>query len=338
VHLLGRSPPQGSERQFAQDVIARQASHLGRIVEDLLDVSRASSGKFSLEREPLDLHVAVEQALHALRAAGKTADRRVACEGSAVWVDADRTRVEQVVSNLVSNAVQHTPPRGNISLCVARQGDEAVLVVSDDGAGMSAETVARAFELFYQGHQDPDRKRGGLGIGLTLARRIVEMHGGTIGVASEGPGRGASFTIRMPSIPAPHAAHAGGAIESAPAGRQVVIVEDSSDTRLSLQKILEHEGHTVHTAADGPTGLEAILRHRPDVALVDIGLPGLDGYRLVEKLRVAGLRTYLVALTGYGLAEDKKRARAAGFDAHLTKPAPMDELIRLVSEAGQEAA
>jgi len=338
VHLLGRSPPQGTEFLFAQDVIARQSSHLARIVEDLLDVSRAISGKISLERLPLDLHVAVEQALHALRAAGKTADRRVECQGVAVWVEADQTRVEQVVSNLVSNAVQHTKPRGRIDLRVAAENGQALLTVSDDGAGMSAETATRAFELFYQAPQDPDRKRGGLGIGLTLTRQIVELHGGTIGLASDGPGRGTTFTIRMPAIPAPHAARAGGAHAGAAAGRQVVIVEDSNDTRLSLQKILESEGHTVHTAADGPSGLETILRHKPDVALVDIGLPGLDGYRLVERLRLAGIRTYLVALTGYGLTEDKTRARAAGFDAHLTKPAPLDEVIRLISEAGQEPA
>jgi len=332
VHLLGRAPANGSERQFAEEVIARQATHLARIVEDLLDVGRAISGKMSLAREPLDLHLAVEQALSSLRAAGRTADRRVDCEGAAVWIQADRTRMEQVVSNLVSNAVQHTRPRGSIILRVAAQDGEAVLTVSDDGAGMSAETAARAFELFYQAEQDPDRRRGGLGIGLTLVRRIVETQGGTITGASGGPGRGSMFTVRFPAIAAPHAARARHAPNSG-VSRQVVIVEDSIDTRLSLQKILEHEGHTVHTAADGPSGLAAILRYRPDVALVDIGLPGLDGYRLAERLRFAGLRTYLVAVTGYGLAEDKKRARASGFDAHITKPAAMDELIRLVSGA-----
>jgi len=336
VHLLGRAPAHGAEWHFAQEVIARQATHLSHIVADLLDVGRAVSGKLSLEREPLDLRLAVELALESLRTGGKLADRRVECGGASVWVQADRTRIEQVVSNLVSNAVQHTRPQGRIQVRLAAQGDYALVTVSDDGAGMSAETVAHAFDLFYQGQQDPDRKRGGLGMGLTLVRRIVEMHGGSIAGASDGPGRGSTFTLRLPAIAAPHAARNGEA-HGASRGRQVVIVEDSSDTLISLQKVLEHEGHTVHTAADGPSGLAVILRHRPDVALVDIGLPGLDGYRLAERLRLAGLRTYLVALTGYGLAEDKKRARAAGFDAHLTKPAPMDELIRLVSEARHAA-
>ena len=334
VHLLGRAPAHGAEWHFAQEVIERQATHLSHIVADLLDVGRAVSGKLSLEREPLDLRLAVELALESLRTGGKLADRRVECGGASVWVQADRTRIEQVVSNLVSNAVQHTRPQGRIQVRLAAQGDYALVTVSDDGAGMSAETAAHAFDLFYQGQQDPDRKRGGLGMGLTLVRRIVEMHGGSIAGTSDGPGRGSTFTLRLPAIAAPHTARNGGA-HGASRGRQVVIVEDSSDTLISLQKVLEHEGHTVHTAADGPSGLAVILRHRPDVALVDIGLPGLDGYRLVERLRFAGLRTYFVALTGYGLPADKKRAREAGFDAHLTKPAPMDEILRLVSEAGR---
>jgi signal transduction histidine kinase len=333
AHLLGRAPAHGAEWQFAQEVIARQATHLSHIVEDLLDVGRAISGKMSLALEPLDLHLAVEQALQSLRASGKTADRRVECLGGSAWVEADRTRIEQAVSNLVSNAVRHTQPRGRIGLRVFSWDGQAILTVSDDGAGMDAETAARAFELFYQAHQDPDRKQGGLGIGLTLVRRIAELHGGTASGASEGRGQGSTFTLRIPLIAPPRAARSGDALAGAPSGRQVVIVEDSSDTRLSLQKILEHEGHTVHTAADGPSGLAAILHHEPDIALVDIGLPGLDGYRLAERLRYAGIRTYLVALTGYGLAQDKQRAREAGFDAHLTKPAAMEELIRLVSDA-----
>ena len=338
AHLLGRAPVHGAEWHFAQQVIARQATHLAHIVEDLLDVGRAISGKLTLNHEPLDLHSAVEQALQSLRTGGRLADRRIDWQGGSAWVEADRTRIEQVVSNLVSNAVQHTQPRGRISLRVYARDGQAVLAVSDDGEGMSAQTAARAFELFFQARQDPARERGGLGIGLTLVRRIVEMHGGTIRGESEGVGRGATFTLQLPLIPEPRIARSGAAPGGVAAGRQVVIVEDSSDTRISLQKILEHEGHTVHTAADGPSGLAAILRHQPDVALVDIGLPGLDGYRLAERLRFAGIRTYLVALTGYGLSEDKKRAREAGFDAHLTKPAPMEEILKLVSGARPSAA
>jgi diguanylate cyclase len=343
MHLLDRAVPRSADWRLAHDVIGRQSSHLAHMVDDLLDVGRTIAGKISLERQPLDLHLAVDHALGALRAAGKTVGRHVDYQGSSVWVSADRTRIEQVLSNLVSNAVKHTPEGGRIALRVAAEGREVVLTVADDGAGMDAETAARAFELFFQSKREPDRGRGGLGIGLTLARRIVEMHGGTIGIGSDGPGRGAIATVRLPVIAPPRVAGATPRVAAAanPRGasrsaRQVVIVEDSQDSRLSLQMVLESEGHTVHTAADGPSGLDTILQVRPDVALVDIGLPGLDGYRLAERLRSAGLRTYLIALTGYGRREDRKRAREAGFDAHVTKPPPVDYLLRLVSEVSEK--
>jgi CheY-like chemotaxis protein len=249
-------------------------------------------------------------------------------------VDADRTRIEQVMNNLVANAVQHTVAGGRIAVRVERLADAVLLTVSDDGVGMDAETLTRAFELFFQGRQGPERKRGGLGIGLTLVRRIVELHGGAIEVASEGPNRGATFTIRLPTIaqptevPAP--AQRVGAAHGA-RSRLVVIVEDSEDARLSLQMILEDQGHTVHTADDGLSGYDVIANVQPDVALIDIGLPGLDGYGLAEQLRSSGLRTYLIALSGYGLDEDRNRAQRAGFDAHLTKPPPMDRLLAMIA-------
>ena len=332
VHLLQHASADDKHRQFAQDVIARQSQHLTRIVDDLLDVGRALTGKMMLHRQPLDLHAAVSDAIRTLDAAGATAGRRVALEGASVWVDADRTRIEQVVNNLVSNAAQHTTAGGRIALRVGAVAGSAELTVSDDGVGMDAEIAARVFDLFFQGHQGPERKRGGLGIGLTLARRIVELHGGAIEVASEGVGRGTTFTFRLPAIAAPAASTAAQRAE-APVrrARRVVIVEDSEDARLSLQKILEREGHTVHTAADGPSGFDAISSLQPDVALIDIGLPGIDGYRLAEQLRSTGQSIYLIALTGYGLAEDRHRAHASGFHAHLTKPPPMHRLLALVS-------
>ena len=338
VHLLGVAGARGGDWRFAHDIIARQSTHLARIVDDLLDVGRAIAGKIVLERRALDLHRAVDEALSALQAAGKTAGRRVEYRGSSVWVNADRTRIEQVLSNLVSNAVQHTSAGGRIALSVAASGGEVLLAVVDDGAGMDAETAARAFELFFQGRQDPDRRKGGLGIGLTLARRIVEMHGGTISAASEGPGTGASFAVRLPAMPMPYSAGEARTEARSRDARRVVIVEDSPDARLSLQKVLESEGHIVHTAADGPSGLDAIVRTRPDVALVDIGLPGLDGYHLARRVRSLGLPTCLVALTGYGLGGDKDEARAAGFDAHLTKPPPIGALLRLVAEGSVRPA
>jgi nitrogen-specific signal transduction histidine kinase len=330
VHLLQHASADDKHRQFAQDVIARQSQHLTRIVDDLLDVGRALTGKMLLHRQPVDLHATVSDAIGTLEAAGTTLGRRVEAEGASVWIDADRTRIEQVVNNLVSNAAQHTTTGGRIALRVRAVAGSAELTVSDDGVGMEAEIAARVFELFFQGHQGPERKRGGLGIGLTLARRIVELHGGTIEVASAGLGRGTTFTFRLPAIAAPaKAKHS--AETPVRRARRVVIVEDSEDARLSLQKILEREGHTVHTAADGPSGFDAISSLHPDVAVIDIGLPGIDGYRLAEQLRSTGQSIYLIALTGYGLAEDRSRAHASGFHAHFTKPPPMDRLLALVS-------
>jgi signal transduction histidine kinase len=333
VHLLQRSGSNGTQRQFAEDVIARQTMHLSRIVDDLLDVGRAIAGKISLQRESIDVFATVEETLRALAAAGITADRRVELQGAAAWVNADRTRIVQVVTNLVSNAVQHTGVGGRISVDVASRANGIELAVSDDGVGMDSETAARVFELFFQAHQGPERKRGGLGLGLTLARRIVELHGGTIEVASDGPGTGATFAIRLPAIAPSAEATAVQPSTKVGCARHVVIVEDSQDSRVSLQKILEQEGHTVHTATDGQSGFNVIAQMRPDVALIDIGLPGLDGYDLAQQVRSIGLRTYLIALTGYGLAEDRKRALASGFDAHMTKPPQMDRLLALVASA-----
>jgi len=333
VHLLQRAGPNETHRHFAEDVIARQSLHLTRIVDDLLDVGRAIAGKISLHRESLDVNSAVAETLRSLAAAGITTARRVEHEGMAGWVHADRTRIVQIVSNLVSNAVQHTANDGRIALRVDANPHTVELTVSDDGAGMEAETAARVFDLFYQAQQGPDRKRGGLGIGLTLARRIVDLHGGTIEVASDGLGKGATFTVRLPANPPLRAISSLQPESGVGTARQVVIVEDVEDSRLSLQRILEQEGHTVHTASDGPSGLDVIAQVRPDVALIDIGLPGLDGYGLAQRVRSSGQRIYLIALTGYGLAEDRSRALASGFDAHLTKPPPMDRLLAMVATA-----
>jgi len=331
VHLLQRSEVNSAQRQFAEDVIARQSSHLTRIVDDLLDVGRAIAGKISLQRDSIDVFATVEETLRALAAAGITRGRHVDLQGSTAWVNADRTRLVQVVSNLVSNAVQHTVEGGQIGLRVRSTADTVELVVRDDGVGMDAETAARVFELFFQAHQGPERKRGGLGLGLTLARRIVELHEGSIEVTSGGPGTGAAFTVRLPAG-APLAENATSLRLTVGRGaRQIVIVEDSEDSRLSLQRILEQEGHTVHTAADGRSGFDVISQMRPDVAVIDIGLPGLDGYGLATQVRSMGLRTFLIALTGYGLAEDRRRAFASGFDAHVTKPPQMDQLLALVA-------
>jgi signal transduction histidine kinase/CheY-like chemotaxis protein len=337
VHLLRRFEARNPQERLAHEMVARQTTHLTRMVDDLLDVGRAIAGKMSLQRERIDLNALVNDALRGLATADRTTDRQVTYTGTPVWVDADRTRLEQVLTNLVVNAVQHTASGGQIAVTISPRGDAVEIAVADDGDGMDPETAARVFELFYQAGQGPERKRGGLGIGLTLAKRIVDLHGGSIEVASAGPGWGATFTLRLPAIPAQSSRRAGtqGAMLQG-TSRRVVIVEDSEDARVSLQLVLEAEGHDVRTAADGPSGVDVITRWRPDVAVVDIGLPGMDGYGVASKVRAAGLRTPLVALTGYGLPEDKQRALNSGFDAHLTKPAAIEQLLSLIAAAPRQ--
>lgn len=333
AQLLKRSGMDSEQRSFAEDVIARQSAHLSHIIEDLLDVGRAISGKISLHRELLNAHATMDETLQALAAAGITAGRRVSLGGAGGWVNADRTRIVQVVGNLVSNAAQHTLPGGRIDVRVDTHGELVEITVSDDGVGMDTETAVRAFELFFQAQQGPERKRGGLGLGLTLARRIIELHDGTITVSSDGPGTGTTFSIRLPAA-TPQSTSAATRGPAAPVtGRRVVLVEDMDDSRLGLQAIFEQEGHTVHTAADGRGGLDLISKVRPDVAVIDIGLPGLDGYELAERVRSLGLRIHLIALTGYGLPEDRRKAFASGFDAHLTKPPRMDHLLEMIATA-----
>ncbi len=205
VHLLQHAESSSAQRQFAQEIIARQTSHLVRIVDDLLDVGRALVGKIALERKPVEVHAAVAEALRTLDTAGITRGRHVELSGTTAWVNGDRARIEQVITNLVANAAQHTVEGGHINVRVEALQDAVELTVSDDGAGMDAETVARAFELFFQAQQRPEDRRGGLGIGLTLVRRIAELHDGTIRVASAGLGAGTTFTLRLPAIAAPRA-------------------------------------------------------------------------------------------------------------------------------------
>jgi NO-binding membrane sensor protein with MHYT domain/CheY-like chemotaxis protein/two-component sensor histidine kinase len=331
IVLIDRAAPGDPDWKLARDVLARQAAHLGRIVDDLLDVGRAVAGKMSLNMQPLGLRRVVAQALGAL--AARTAGRRVEFQGVACWVQADRTRIEQVVTNLVANAVQHTAAGGSIRVEVFCEEGQAGLRVSDDGAGMDEETALRAFELFFQAPDKLRAGKGGLGIGLTLVRRIVELHGGTVSAESKGRGAGATFTVRLPLIAAPRRGLDTGASPGVRAARSIVVVEDADDARATLHRLLEGEGHSVCAAADGESGLRAILDRAPDVAIVDIGLPGLDGYELARRVRSAGVPAYLIALTGYGLPEDRQRADAAGFDVHLTKPASVDELLKLVADA-----
>jgi PAS domain S-box-containing protein len=305
----------------ATQIIARQTQHLARLMDDLLDVGRVVTGKIILERRAMDLLAAARRAVATLRAAGVTERHDVSVDGRPVWVDGDATRLEQVVTNLVSNALKFTPAGGTIRVWVGVEGGEALLRVSDSGVGMSPELLPRIFDLFVQGDQPPERASGGLGIGLTLVRQLVELHDGRVEARSAGPGQGSVFTIRLPVAPTT-VSHDGGSRQAGVAPCRILIVEDNADARDMLLALLTLDRHEVVTAADGPAGVDAALRLRPDVALVDIGLPGLNGYEVARRIRAteSGRAIKLIALTGYGQSEDMRQAREAGFDLHLVKP------------------
>jgi PAS domain S-box-containing protein len=312
----------------ATNVIARQVSQLARLTDDLFDVSRVISGRAVLEREPLELLETAERAVNTLRTAGKINRQTVTLEGQPVWIDADAARIEQIVINLVGNALKYTPPGGSILVQVTHSGPTALIRVEDTGAGISPDMLPRVFDAFVQGAPPPDRAQGGLGIGLTLVKQLAELHGGRVEARSDGPGKGSIFTVRLPMIaqpalrPRPSGPSGDKQTPSSASRLRVLVIEDNDDSREMLRSLLELSGHIVTEASNGPSGIEAALGAHPDIAFVDIGLPGFDGYEVARRLRAApetkGLR--LIAVTGYGLPGDNQRAREAGFDAYLTKP------------------
>ena len=328
-----RSPEQA---ESAKGIIGRQIGHVNRLVDDLLDAARVATGKITLARERFDLAELVRRVMDTARAAGVTNRHRIVVESVPVAIDGDPTRVEQVVSNLVGNAARYTPAGGTITVAVRAEGDSAILSVRDSGVGMSPELLERAFDLFSQGARGIERTQGGLGIGLTLVRRLAELHGGTAEAASDGEGHGSTFTVRLPRAVALPAAQAAAAPAAAAAGRRVLIVEDNDDARAMLRAAVELAGHHVEDRADGASGLAAALALRPDVAVVDLGLPRLDGFEVARGIRAGrpdGGGPLLIALTGYGQPEDQRKARAAGFDRHFTKPVDTDALLRAIAEA-----
>ena len=334
--LLDAAGAQASVATRARGIISRQVAHLARLTDDLLDASRALTGKIVLRREPLDLSVAALQTITTLKASGRLGAHQVVHDLRSVWVDADPVRLDQVITNLLVNAVKYTPEGGTIRVGVKPDGHEAVLTVADDGIGMSPELAARAFELFVQGQRELDRSQGGLGIGLTLVRRLAEMHGGAAAAYSAGEDRGSEFVVRLPTTPRPATIVEAPPL-AAPGPRSILVVEDNDDARESLRMLLEAQGHETQMAADGASGLEMAVGWQPDIALVDIGLPGLDGYELSRRVRSAHLprRIFLVALTGYGAPEDRDRAFAAGFDAHIAKPVDRTVLASLLATAAR---
>ena len=337
AQLLKVADPEDAVAAQARDVIERQTKHMRRLIEDLLDVSRIAMGKASLARRPLDMADAVAHAVDAFRDAGRLAGRRLEVSASPVWVDGDRERLEQIAFNLLDNAIKFTSPGAKVTVTVKQEGAEAVLVVSDEGEGIAPELLGRVFDLFVQGEHGIDREKGGMGIGLALVKMLAGMHGGTAAASSAGPGRGSTFTVRLPAVEAVRTTTPAAISRPPPRARRILVIEDNDDAREMLRECLALSGHEVQGARDGATGLALAERISPEVALIDIGLPDMDGYEVARRLRSARDGTIsLIALTGYGQPEDRRRALEAGFDMHLTKPVETERLEEVMAAVGKK--
>jgi signal transduction histidine kinase/CheY-like chemotaxis protein len=340
THILERVGQQDAVGIHQRTVIGRQTSHLARLIDDLLDASRVTSGKIHLQRQEVDLREVVSRALRELDTAAQAQRQRLSFTAGPepFRVVGDLRRLEQVVANLVHNAINYTQEGGDIQVSLAREGSEVVLRVADNGVGIAAEKLPHIFDLFAIKEQLPDRPAGGLGIGLPLVRALVEMHGGKVHVHSAGPDRGSEFVVRLPVGADTRPTPAGTDSAAPPRGRRVLVIEDDPDGRETLRTMLTMWGHQVEVASDGAQGVEQALALRPEVALVDIGLPQLDGYQVARQVRATlGREIFLIALTGYGQPHDYRRAFEAGFDAHLVKPAEPEDLHKLLQQLGASA-
>lgn len=330
----GLSP---ENRNSAEGVLERQTAQLDRLVNDLLDVGRVVSGKIEIEHAPIDLGRVIDAAVQAIKTSGRARAEALSVNHSEpAFVLGDFARLQQVVMNLLSNAIAHTTENDSIEVSVTREGKFAVLCVADTGSGFEEKDRTAIFDLFYQVDRDLHRQ-GGLGIGLTLVKRLVEMHGGTVAAFSAGIGKGARFTVRLPLTTvntAVAAAQDTGSQATRPL--KILLVDDNEDVRISMRLLLEEEQHKVSVAADGRAGVDAALSSKPQVAIVDIGMPGMDGYEVARVLREElGADIYLIAMTGYGAPQDVQLAKDAGFDEHITKPASFTELNAILATAAQ---
>jgi PAS domain S-box-containing protein len=318
----------------ARSIIGRQVQHLAHLVDDLLDVSRVVTGKIALEQRPLDFADLVHRAVAVC--GERQNGHRLQISTQPVWIQGDLVRMEQIVNNIVGNAVKYTPAGGTIRVGVCADGGKAELRVEDDGYGIAPDLLPRVFDLFVQGERTLERAQGGLGIGLTLVRRLVELHGGRVSASSEGPGRGSVFTVTLPRIPMPQVSQPPTQVGHHDVSSQrVLIIEDNRDAREMFRIMLELSGHEVLEAEEGVSGLELLKSNRPDVAVIDVGLPGLNGYEVARRFREEpdSSAVVLVALTGYGTTEAQERSRKSGFNYHLIKPVNGEALEEIIREA-----
>ena len=326
-----------SHLEWARGVIDRQITHLTHLVDDLLDVSRITTGKITLRRDQVDLREVVARGVEATRPLieARRQQLSVTVPETPVVVNGDVTRLTQVVLNLLNNASKYTPEAGQITLTVVKKTELARIIVRDTGIGIPPDILPTIFDLFAQGHRTLDRAEGGLGIGLTLVRRLIEMHGGDVRAISEGANRGSEFTVQLPltrdrAESGPDAP----AVDAPAPSRRILIVDDNEDSAESMAMLLQLGGHDTRTAPDGPRALEIAQEYGPDLVLLDLGLPGMSGFEVADHLRsLPGFeKVVLVAMTGYGQDEDRRRTKAAGFAHHLVKPVDPATLDKLVTE------
>jgi PAS domain S-box-containing protein len=316
-------------------IIDRQTRHLSRLLDDLLDVARVTADKINLRRRPVDLCELANTCVQSLRDSDRVSGHRITFSGAPAVVNADPTRIEQILTNLLDNAVKYTPAGGCIDVDVCVEPCEAVLRVTDAGTGIAPDMLPRIFDLFAQGKAGDDRTAG-LGVGLTLARRLVELHGGSIAASSDGIGTGSRFTVRLPLAQDQAVPIAPPRFPARPLPRRLLVIEDNDDAREAVRTLLEVLGHQVTVAADGEQGLALAMASQPDAVLIDLGLPTLDGFQVAAALRATpeGQRMRLIALTGYGQPQDRDRTRAAGFDVHIVKPVEESTLSRAIAGDG----
>ena len=320
---------------WARDVLGRQVSHMTHLVDDLMEVSRITQGRLQLRRQSVELAPVLDMALHSVETIALQAGHRIHVQQppDPVWLDADATRLSQMVANLLTNAVKYTPPQGQIWLTVAPLADEVLVTVRDSGIGIAPEHLLTVFDMFSQLEPALSRAQGGLGIGLSLVRGLAELHGGSICARSAGVGPGREFELRLPLPPsaaaqAPVAAPAEGQLQAGTRNGKVLVIDDNLDAADTLSMALEILGYTVQTSYDGPTGIALAQSFMPSVILLDIGLPDMNGYEVARYLRGTdfGAAAILVAVTGWGQDKDRQLALGAGFDLHLTKPVDFREL------------
>jgi signal transduction histidine kinase len=338
VQILDMKMPRTAETGSALDVIERQMQHMTRLIDDLMDLSRITRNKIELQRRPARLadivHAALETSQPLIEAGGHRFT--LTMPGEPIMLNADATRLAQALSNLLNNAAKFTPRGGHIALRVERNGNDAVLRVRDTGIGIEPEAMPLIFEMFAQGEDSRERAQGGLGVGLTLVRCLVELHGGAVEARSDGRDRGAEFIVHVPAVCSPEGrggVEAGGGYSRSTPLLRILVVDDNIDAATTLAALLRMQGHEVRTAHDGIEALELIQNFAPDVAILDIGMPKMNGYTLAARIReiMREAQPLLIAVTGWGQEEARLRSKAAGFDHHLVKPVDPGELVALLA-------